>query len=244
MPRRSLGLAPYLPGWLAGSIVGAETTDSVVAFSFDDGPDPVETPRILAVLAAHRARATFFLLARQAERSPETVAAIRAGGHEVGLHGDDHRRLPSASTREVIETIRAGKRRLERLVDEPVQLFRPPFGSQDLRSYVVARCCGMQVVAWTANAQDWLERPVEEQVRTGLKGLAIGGIILLHDRFEPDPRRPQAAPRVDRVRLVDGLLAGIESRGWSATTVGELLEGRRRCRTAWFGMKARKQLAQ
>lgn len=72
---------------------GVRTDDLVAALTFDDGPDGHHTMRILEVLGHRRATATFFVVARRAAQFPEIVAAIRSGGHEIALHGDDHRPL-------------------------------------------------------------------------------------------------------------------------------------------------------
>jgi peptidoglycan/xylan/chitin deacetylase (PgdA/CDA1 family) len=212
---------------LAGAVHGAHTDDPVVSFTFDDGPDEVETPRILAALADHGARATFFVIGQRALRYPELVRRIRSEGHEVGSHADVHRALTGIPLREVLRRIRRGKRGLERVLDEPVRLFRPPFGFLSRGGHLAARACSLEVVSWSAAAEDWRELPVDDLVRLGLQRLAPGGILLLHERHEPLPvPDPPPEPGFDREQLVRALLGEASSRGWRSVTVGDLLSGR------------------
>jgi peptidoglycan/xylan/chitin deacetylase (PgdA/CDA1 family) len=218
-----------------GSIYSARTTDPVAAFTFDDGPDEHETPRILDALEDHRARATFFVLGERARRYPELVRTIRSRGHEVGLHADVHRPLTQLTLRAAAARIRRSKRDLEAILGEPITFFRPPFGFLSRRTYLIARSLSLRVVVWSAQAEDWHERPVEQLVATALRGLRPGAILLLHERYEPPATAiPPTAPTFDRALLVRTLLAETTARGWSVVTVGELLSGRRVERRLWF----------
>ena len=219
---------------VAGTVVGADTDEEVVGLTFDDGPDPVESDRLVAALDRAGARATFFLLARRAEMHPDVVARIAAAGHEIGLHGDDHARLGNASLREAVRVIHRGKRRLERVLGAPVTLFRPPGGEQTPVSLMLARATGMRVVHWSATAEDWLDLGLDELVRRGMSSLGPGGMLLPHEGFEPDPRAPSPAPDVNRVERLERLLAALDGRGWRALPVGELLHGRRPRHAVWF----------
>jgi peptidoglycan/xylan/chitin deacetylase (PgdA/CDA1 family) len=218
-----------------GSIYSARTTDPVVAFTFDDGPDEHETPRILDALEDHRARATFFVLGERARRYPELVRTIRSRGHEVGLHADVHRPLTHATPRVAAAGIRRSKHDLETILGEPITFFRPPFGFLSRSAYLIARGLSLRVVVWSAQAEDWHERPLEQLVATAFRGLRPGGILLLHERYEPPPTAiPPSPPTFDRALLVRTLLAETASRGWNAVTVGELLSGRQVDRRLWF----------
>jgi peptidoglycan/xylan/chitin deacetylase (PgdA/CDA1 family) len=227
-----------LGGRALGTIVGAHTDEGVVALTFDDGPDETESDRLLAALDRRGARATFFVLAQRAEAHPDVVRRI-AASQEVGLHGDEHVRLAGVPAREVVRIVRDGKRRLERIVEAPVTLFRPPGGEQTLLSFVVARATGLRVVHWSAAAEDWLDLEVDELVRRSMAHLSPGGVLLLHDRFEPGPDAA-APPALDRVELLCRLLDALASRGWRAVTVGDLLHARRPRYALWFTARQRR----
>lgn len=225
---------------LVGSVVAAVTDEPVVALTFDDGPDPETTPRMLDVLDRHEAVATFFVLVDRAEEAPQVVRATRARGHEVGLHGLVHRRLQTASTAETMAVIRQGRQRLEALIDAPVTLFRPPGGAQTVRSLVIARASGLRTVLWSATARDWVDQPLENIVVRTLDQLDRGGIALLHDGPQGAARRPIS---FDRAELVDRLLTRIAERGWRTVTVTELLTGRRLRRQVSFKARRRERPA-
>jgi peptidoglycan/xylan/chitin deacetylase (PgdA/CDA1 family) len=228
--RRALrGIAVVLPApvgraarGLVGSVVSVRTTEPLVALTFDDGPDPVWTPKILDALDAHGARATFFVLAHRAEELAGLVREIRERGHEVGHHGDDHTRLHGASRAEVHRCIVAGRRRLERVLGGPVQLFRPPYGSLTPYAYAVARAHRLRIILWSANARDASDAPVDALVANALGTLAPGGIVLLHDRLDLGTATPPGSA-LDRAAVVESLLQATGERGWRSVTVSELL---------------------
>ncbi len=150
----------------------------MVALTFDDGPDPVSTPRLLNVLAAHRARATFFMIGVRAAQHPELVKRVATEGHAIGNHSWDHPSFPLISSRERRAQIRACARAMApygRL------LFRPPYGDQDLASWLDARRMGYRVVAWKVAAGDWVDRDgpsIADDVTTDLRR---GSVVLFHD---------------------------------------------------------------
>lgn len=227
-----------LGGRVLGTIVGVHTEEGLVALTFDDGPDETESDRLIATLDRRGARATFFVLARRAEAHPDVVRRM-AESHEVGLHGDEHVRLAGVPAREVVRIVRDGKRRLERTVGARVTLFRPPGGEQSLLSFFVARATGLRVVHWSAAAEDWLDLEVDELVRRSMAQLSPGGVLLLHDRFEPGPDAG-APPALDRVELLGHLLDALARRGWRAVTVTDLLRAGRPRYALWYTSRERR----
>jgi len=217
-----------------GSIRGAYTGDPVLALTFDDGPDPESTPGVLDALARHQARATWFVLVDRAEANPDLIRRMLAEGHEVGLHGADHTRLTAMKAGEIRHHLASGASRLARLTGRPPRWFRPPYGSQNLRSYLAARRCRLQVVVWSADCADWEQHAESEIARRAVAGAAPGGVLLMHDALAADPELPASEPVLDRPRIVDLVLSGLREHGLRAVSVSELLSGRRAHRTAWF----------
>lgn len=205
-----------------------------LALTFDDGPDPETTAGVLDALGRHGARATFFVLVERAEAVPELIQRAVAEGHEVALHGIDHRRLTRLAPAEVARLIVDGRHRLEAITRQPVRWFRPPFGAQSVATYRAARRAGLDVAVWTADIEDWKDHPVESLVATALTKATPGSLLLLHDSLADEPGQTAERPTFDRVAMVDGIVAGLAARGDVPMTLTELTAAGRPQRTAWF----------
>lgn len=214
-----------------GSIHGAKPPSDKVALTFDDGPDPDVTPRLLDLLRARGVRATFFVLTDKAAARPDLLKRISSEGHEVGLHFDRHDRLTGIPLAEARERVRAARAWLEDLTG-PVRFFRPPFGSQSLQTYMMARREGLEVVSWGPYAEDWAEQAPETAAHKVLGPVKGGDIVLLHDGLEKP--EGEAVPTFDRVKMVEIILDGLAQRSLGATTVGGLLASSGPRLSAWF----------
>jgi len=207
-----------------------DTDDRVHAITYDDGPDPVQTPPILDVLARWGARATFFVLADAVRRHPDVAARIVADGHELALHGQDHRSLLTLSDREAITAVRGAKDLVEDVVGTPVRLYRPPYGAHTLRQAVGLRRLGLDLTLWSGDAVDWLDGEVATIAERAAASVFPGSILLLHDtRADPETIRPgERLPAFDRAAVLERLLARTRGAGFREVTAGELVERHRR----------------
>jgi peptidoglycan/xylan/chitin deacetylase (PgdA/CDA1 family) len=231
--RKVRALTDPLAGPL-GSIRGVRTEARVVGLSFDDGPDPAHTPAILDVLFAHNATATWFVLVDRAEANPELIARMLSEGHDVGLHGVDHSRLTRLSRQNQIRHIREGVTRLSKLTGRPVRFFRPPYGAQNLSSFWAVRREGMESVVWSADCDDWSERPEVVISERAISAAAPGALLLLHDALAGNPLDPASHPTLDRRRLVELIVDGLASQGFRSVSLSELLRLGEVHRTLWF----------
>jgi peptidoglycan/xylan/chitin deacetylase (PgdA/CDA1 family) len=188
-----------------------------VALTFDDGPDPVATPRLLRLLAASGVRATFFLIGERAARHPDVVRAIAGAGHEIGNHTWRHRNAwllpPAAAAREITE----GARILAGLLGPPPRLYRPPWGIVNAAALVTARRLGLATILWSVQHEGLWPRPPSAQLRHVAARLHDGAIVDLHDA----PGLPGAPERL--LALMPELLDVLDARGYRAVPVGELL---------------------
>jgi peptidoglycan/xylan/chitin deacetylase (PgdA/CDA1 family) len=233
--RRALNLAGP---WTAqvGSLVSVHTEKPHVVLTFDDGPEPGGTEKVLAALSDYSATATFFVLVNRALRYPELLAEIIASGHEIGLHGMDHRRLTRLSPDVVRRGLADGAERLEDLVGAPMRWFRPPYGAQTPLVWRAIRRQGLDPVLWGPCAWDWLDRPVEQLAAQALRGLDRGTVLLAHDGHAgpEDGGGEGPSPRLDRGELVRRVLDGITGRGLSGRSLSSVLDHGRPRTVPWF----------
>jgi peptidoglycan/xylan/chitin deacetylase (PgdA/CDA1 family) len=168
---------------LAGSLCEVATERPVFHVTFDDGPHPDVTPKVLDALDEHSAPATFFLLTENAEKHPELVEEIMRRGHEIGHHSRTHPRLSTAPWGTLTDEILASRRDLERVAGRPIKLFRPPYGAHGLRSLYMVKGAGLKTVLWSVDSEDWKGLPAsEDPLERTRQRIARGGILLLHDR--------------------------------------------------------------
>jgi peptidoglycan-N-acetylglucosamine deacetylase len=172
-----------------------------VALTFDDGPNPATTPRILALLAEANASATFFVLGEKVERHPEVLKDLVLAGHSVGVHGYEHDRLyafksPSA----VALDIERAQAIIERSAGVRTRWFRPPVGQVSPRTAEGAERAGVEIVGWSVRGFDGIRGADPERVALRIeRGLEAGAIVLLHDAAERDdftPASVEALPKV------------------------------------------------
>lgn len=212
-------------GPVAGSVVRVRTPEARVVLTFDDGPEPGGTDRVLAALADAGATATFFVLVGRVRRYPQLFDEIVAAGHEVGLHGIDHRALPEVPPGEVAAAMRAGRAELEDAAGQAVRWHRPPYGRQTPRTWRAVTGAGLMPVLWGPTTWDWRDVPHEARLAKARQGVHPGAIVLAHDGFadSADGASDGPAPVLDRGRLIAEVLAGYAADGLAACSLGEAL---------------------
>lgn len=181
------------------------------ALTFDDGPDPKTTLPLLETLAAHRATATFFVLADRVERHPALVRAMLDGGHEVALHGRGHHPWltvwnPRRGARDLREAIAI----LEGVGVSP-RYFRPPFGVVSPRVYAAARLVNLPIAWCSIRTRDGGAIDAET-LRRRCAAVVATDIVLLHDG------------RALTLALIGDIIDEWAARGIAATTLALALE--------------------
>lgn len=221
------------------TVVGIETSERVAALTFDDGPDPEWTPRILETLGRHAAKATFFLIGRNVDAAPDIARRIVNEGHAVGNHTFSHPLLADCSPLKVAMELAACQRSIARATGQSPSLMRPPFGAQRVDTYVTARVLGYDVVHWSASTDDWLGDSADTMARRVLPATAPGGILLLHDKLEPPPTGPTPesdalADRSATVEVLNLIIRPLQQDGYRFVTIPELLAKGKKRRQKWF----------
>jgi peptidoglycan/xylan/chitin deacetylase (PgdA/CDA1 family) len=153
-----------------------------VALTFDDGPDPAATPQFLGLLADRGVRATFFMLGSMVARSPGLAAEVAAAGHEVAVHGWQHRYLPLRGPWATRDDLASARDVVAAATGQTPRLFRPPYGVLSTAALAAARRLRLAPVLWTAWGREWAGGASAGSVYATLRaGLAGGGTVLLHD---------------------------------------------------------------
>lgn len=197
-----------------------------LGLTFDDGPDPATTPRVLDALADAGVRATFFVLGERAVAHPELVERLLDEGHELALHGWRHRHGWIRSPWEAYADVVRGAQELERLAGSRPRFFRPPHGAYTWVQQAAMQKLSLTPVHWTVEAHDWhpkyesrdvIRRVVEGGYFPGepfrIEGAAPGDIIVMHDAGPGGQTAAEALPE---------LLAELKGRGFNPKPVGEL----------------------
>jgi peptidoglycan/xylan/chitin deacetylase (PgdA/CDA1 family) len=191
---------------------------SLVALTFDDGPNEPYTGQVLDILEARGVRATFFLVGENALRHPDTVRRQKALGMEIGNHGFDHRVLAGQQESELQRQVAQTQRVLEELTSAAPVWFRPPKGFRGPGLFAQTRRCGLAVAEWSNMPKDWTRPGASVIARRVLDRLRPGDIVLLHD----GERNTAGADRSQTVEALPLILDGIEARGLRAVTLTEL----------------------
>lgn len=178
-----------------------------VYLTFDDGPDPRWTPRVLEVLAAHDAAATFFMVGQRALAQSGLARAIVVAGHGLGNHSFSHRHPWTMSAAAARREVRDGAAALADACGRPAQFFRPPYGRLRRCMSDEAARGGQRVVLWDRTAIDWGPLGRGAAIARRLGRIRPGEIVLMHDgaarRNHPE----------ELLRVLPGLLDDLAARG-------------------------------
>lgn len=180
-----------------------------VALTFDDGPDPNVTMRVLETLEKYDAKATFFMLGSRVEYYPEIAKNVQEAGHELGNHSWTHPDLSKASIEKVFDEINRTSRIIEEVTGEKPYSFRPPYGAFN---DVVRQQTDLPIALWDVDTLDWKHRNGQQLLASVKGSVKDGSIILMHDIH------PSTADGLDAV------MAYLQENGYTFVTVSELLD--------------------
>ena len=174
----------------------------VLYLTFDDGPHPVYTPRVLEILSRHGARSTFFVIGSLVEQYPGIIQRINAQGHTVANHTWNHENLAGLPQEEFDDTV---SRTQELLGSQATPCLRPPYGSIDAFTRDWAANHGLDVTLWDVDPADWRRPPAAEIAQHIVDHARDGAVVLLHDG---------GGDRAQTVLGLDAALSELSERGF------------------------------
>lgn len=200
------GTQNLFPVQAAGTKASEETKK--IALTFDDGPNPYFTMKLLDGLKKRGVKATFFVLGQEAERYPDILSAIHEDGHLIGVHSYRHVNFGQIGQEKAIEQIDKTQAAIQSVTGEYADFIRPPYGcwKKELSEKV-----SLIEVLWDVDPLDWATTDADTVVQRVLKNTEEGSIILMHDASASSV---QAA-----LTIIDTL----EKQGYEFVTVEELL---------------------
>ena len=211
-------LAPLVPS--IGSALGVRMRQpgaEGVALTFDDGPHPQGTPRVLEILREAGAPATFFLAGEQVVRRPALAAEIVAAGHRVELHCHHHRNQLRLTPGQLLEDADRARAAIEDATGQEVLDYRPPYGIFSASGLRAVRRRGWRPVLWSLWGRDWTGRATPESItRQSTAGAAAGDILLLHDADYYSARGSWARTAV----ALPAILESLGGQGLKAVSLG------------------------
>lgn len=198
-----IGWKFYLP-----SICKIKTGLKDVVLTFDDGPHPEYTPKLLDLLKEKGIHATFFVVGERANRYPEIVKRLAEDGHKLGIHSYYHK--PSftlLSKRATIKDLSDSKTLLEKITGDEISLFRPPYGVTNPNIAGAVKSLKLKSIGWSIRSFDTVGKSEDKVVDKIERSLSPGAIILLHDRLP------------DCVSLVSKLLTVLDNKGYKVVNL-------------------------
>jgi peptidoglycan-N-acetylglucosamine deacetylase len=193
---------------------------SCVALTFDDGPNPITTTKVLDALDEANAPATFFVLGMQVPGNEVILKRMQLSGHEIGNHSWDHKDFTKLTPEQMRQQVDSTQAAIVAADVPAPTLFRPPYGSVNA---TVEQIVGMGVLLWNEDPHDWAAHTPEEVVAAVVGSAKPGAIIDLHDIYN---LTANALPQI---------ITDLRARGYKLVTVSELLDLRPESRGLYYG---------
>lgn len=199
----------------AGFYLQALKPGRAVALTFDDGPDPKMTPRLLGILAKHKVKATFFLVGQRAALYPALVKAIHEAGHAIGGHGYQHVNLAKRSVTAAWWHVLTTQKVFESIIGVRPLFYRPPYGAVTNPQVAYFAKRGVKTINWSVDSYDWDRKrnAVDRIIATVLQHAHDGAIILLHS----------GSWRANTAKALPTIIDKLRARGHTFETIPQLL---------------------
>lgn len=216
----NFAMHPAMNTWIKQKLVinKVETDKKIIALTFDDGPDPVNTPVLLNILKKHNVTATFFLMGARAEKYQKLAQRIALEGHEIGNHTYSHPDFNNKSNDFIINEIKRTDLIIYQLTGQKPHLFRPPGGYLSYALVDFTRYNEITIAYWTyqQDSKDWYNGVKASKIaRHIINNLEPGQIIILHD----------GCPNgLETAKAMDILIPALHKQGYDFVTMSELIK--------------------
>ena len=191
-----------------------ENADMKIALTFDDGPHPYYTDKIIGILDKYGIKATFFFVGQNIENYPEQAKHVRERGHEIGNHTYTHHRVRAMSESELASELERCDDLIYELGEYGTRLFRPPEGAFDEATEKISKTMDYSVILWSVDTKDWAHQTPRDIVKNVLDNVRGGDIILMHDYIGFDSPTPEA---------LETMIPRLLEMGYEFVTVSELM---------------------
>lgn len=215
-----LAMHPAMQKWQQERILisKVQTDEKIVALTYDDGPDPTNTPAVLDALKKHHVHATFFVLGKRAAANPEIIKRMQHEGHELGNHGYSHPDYNKYNKAGIADDITKTSTAIRKISGKNPAWFRPPGGYLSYDMVDICRKHKLTIAYWTyqQDSKDW---------RNGVQGAQIAGHIIQH--LEPGQiivLHDGAPNGLQTARATDMVLSSLEKQGYRVVTMSELVK--------------------
>ena len=197
-----------------GVYARVDTADKVIALTFDDGPHPTLTPKILEILDKYDAKATFFVVGKMAKTYPQALKQVALKGHEIGNHTLSHIQESDGNCEKLKAEIIQTEDIIFKLTGKKTFLFRPPTGYCCASAVNMTNELGYKTVVWDIDTKDWAHRTPQQILAEVKKYAKNGSIILFHDFIGKNSPTPRA---------LEIVLPWLKAQGFRFVTVGEMI---------------------
>lgn len=209
-----------------GTVYQLNTIDKVVALTFDDGPSPVWTPKILDELKGGGVKATFFMIGEHVEKYPAIARRVAEEGHEIGNHTTDHHVLIYYKMDELEKEIKNNEKIIKKITGQTTRYFRPPKAWLTAKEKQKIVEIGYKTVLWNLNSKDWVTFDDKYTVRYILNNVKPGDIILFHD--SGGVFTTEGGDRNETIKTIAQLTQRLKEKGYRFVTITELLDTKNR----------------
>lgn len=186
-----------------------------IALTFDDGPHPIYTPKILKILSKYNIKATFFIIGENVKYYGEVLNDIVKDGHELGNHTFSHKNIKNKNTEDILDEIKKCNDAIYQACGVKTLLFRPPGGIMaDVCIANIDILSDYNIIYWSIDTHDWAHESPEKISNNVLKAIKSGDIILMHDFIGRNSPTPAA---------LELMIPKLQEKGYNFVTVSELI---------------------